>query len=81
MDSCGELKKLALYTYGFYASTLDMQRLQSGFLLKDILERFRKKVQSTLSPDRSLWMYFSHDITIVSMLKSLGLYKVKKNEV
>lgn len=55
-----------------------MKKLKSGYLLKDILGRFSKKLKSTLTPDISLYMYFGHDLTISNMLNSLGLFEVAK---
>lgn len=54
---------------------MEMKKLRSGYLLKEILDRSKNKTSSTLSPDRSLWMYFAHDNSIADMLNSLGLYK------
>lgn len=54
----------------------EMKMIRSGYLLKEILDRFSSKIQRTLSPDRSLWMYFAHDTTIANMLNSLGLFEV-----
>lgn len=76
----GAFEKLAMAWYAIYAPNTEMQKYKSGFLLRDILERFTQKVQSTLSPDRSLWLYFAHDITMTNMLSTIGLFeKVCKN--
>lgn len=58
------------------ADTKELARLQSGFLLKEIFDRFAQKLNSTLQPDRSLWLYSAHDLTIMCMLNSLGLFEV-----
>lgn len=66
---------LALSWYAIYSQTSEMQKLKSGFLLKKIMERFSHKINSTLSPNRSLWLYYAHDITITNMLSTLGFFK------
>lgn len=33
-----------------------------------------QKVNKTLSPDRKMWMYSVHDMTISTLLLSLGVY-------
>lgn len=71
-----DFEHLAMFYFRIFTSTVEMKRLKSGFLLKEILNRFTNKTQQTLSPDRFLWMYFAHDNTIANMLNSLGLYKV-----
>lgn len=60
-----------------YAATPELARLKSGFLIKEIMERFKKKIDATLSPDRSLWLYSAHDYTIANMLNAFGVYKVR----
>lgn len=71
-----DFKYLALQWYRMFTVTTEMKKLKSGYLLKEILDRFTNKIQLTLSPDRSLWMYFAHDITITNMLNSLGVFEV-----
>lgn len=63
------------------SATPELARLTSGFLLKEILQRFDKKVDSTLQPNRSLWVYSGHDYTLVNLLNSLGLFKVFVNKI
>lgn len=57
-------------------ATPEMARLKSGFLIKEMMERFTKKIFSTLEPNRSLWLYSAHDETIANVLNSLGLFEV-----
>lgn len=67
---------LARSFYQLFTPTAEMKKIISGYLLKEILDRCSQKMQSTLSPDRSLWLYFAHDVTILNMLNSLNLYEV-----
>lgn len=76
MTPGGDFEYISISWYGLFTQTTEMKRLRSGFLLKEIFDRFTNKTLSTLSPDRNLWLYFAHDITISNMLNSLGLYKV-----
>lgn len=71
-----DFESLALSWYEDVSATSELKKFTSGFLLKEIFDHFSNKIQSTLSPDRSLWMYFAHDYTIATMLNSLGVYKV-----
>lgn len=49
-------------------------RLQSGFLIKEIFNRFAQKINGTLKPlDRVLWMYSAHSTTIKLLFHGLGL--------
>lgn len=64
--------------YTVWTGTDAMKKLRSGFLLKEMLDHFSKKLNSTLADDRSLrmYLYFAHDITIADMLNSLEIYMV-----
>ncbi len=55
-----------------------MAKFMSGFLLKNILDRFTAKVENSLTPpDRKLWMYSTHDSTVFSFLHSLDISDVR----
>lgn len=56
--------------------TKEMQRLKGGFLIREMLERFQNKTESKLNPNRSLWIYSAHDLTIAYLLKSLDIFEV-----
>lgn len=63
-------------SFGYLVKTKDMQRLKSGFLIKEMLDRFTEKADSKLKPDRSLWLYSAHDLTIIYFLKSIDSHFV-----
>lgn len=73
------MKYIAQFDYKTYADTPELARLKSGFLLKEMLDHFSQKINSTLQPNRCLWLYSGHDITILNMLNSLGLFEVCSN--
>lgn len=72
----GAMEYIATFDFKTYTDTPQLARLKSGFLLKEILEHFSQKINLTLQPNRSLWIYSAHDITITNMLNALGLFKV-----
>lgn len=67
---------LSTYWLQVVTATTQLKRLRSGFLLKDILDRFKNKTLSLL-PNQVMQIYSGHEITISSMLNSLGLFKVR----
>lgn len=71
-----ELEKLASFNFAMSTNTKLLARLRAGFLLRDMFDRFAKKANGTLSPDRSLWIYSAHDKTIANVLNALGLFEV-----
>lgn len=72
----GVMKLLAEHWFKHLTGTTELKRLKSGFLIKEILDRFKNKTLSNLTPDRSLWLYSAHDITIASVMNSLGVLEV-----
>lgn len=68
---------ISLAVYKSFTGTAELARIKGGFLIKEMLERFSQKINSTLKPNRSLWLYSAHDLVIVNMLNTLGLYEVK----
>lgn len=73
------MDELTMEICKFDTETTLMKRLKSGFLIRDMLEHLRMKINSTLSPDRSLWVYSAHDFTIYNLRYSLSLYRVITN--
>lgn len=59
-----------------FTRTPEMTRMKFGFLLREIVQHFMNKTESTLHPDRSLWLYSAHDYSITSLLDALGVYDV-----
>lgn len=76
LEPGGDFEFLSLNRYLALTFTTGMKTIQSGYMLKEILDRFTNKTQSTLTPNRSVWMNFGHDTTIANMLSTLGLFEV-----
>lgn len=71
-----DMENLANFCFSMPTNSKLLARLKVGFLIRDILERFTQKIESTLVPDRSLWIYSGHDTTISNLLNALGLFEV-----
>ena len=76
LDPGSDLDNFFIDGFKLLSNTTEMKKLKSGYLLKEMLERFTQKTQSKLNPDRSLYIYSGHDITISNLLNSLGLFDV-----
>lgn len=50
--------------------------IKFGYLMKDILMRFRNKVNGTLEPDYKLAVYSGHDSSIFGLLGMLNIFLV-----
>lgn len=57
-----DFHQLVKHIFLLWTQTDEMKKLRSGFLLKKILNRFSSKFESTLNPDRLLWLYFAHGL-------------------
>ncbi|XP_031616331.1 lysosomal acid phosphatase-like [Contarinia nasturtii] len=75
MEPNGVLESSAYFWFKMRSNTKELARLWSGFLIKEMFERFAQKINSTLEPNRSVWFYSTQDITIASLLNSFGLFK------
>lgn len=62
-----------------HAATPGLARIKFGFLFKQMLEHFTQKINSTLKPDRSVWLYSGHDLTILNILNGLRIHDVRSN--
>lgn len=71
------MKYIAARSFATKTITPKLARLQGGFLLKDILDRFANKSKGILKPNRSMWVYSGHDTTVANLLNTLGLFEVK----
>lgn len=66
----GPMEEIGRVVY-FLRAKPRLVRIRSGFLLKEMLERFDTKEKGKLKPDRVLWMYSAHSSTITTLLNGL----------
>ncbi|KAJ6635615.1 Testicular acid phosphatase like [Pseudolycoriella hygida] len=76
MEPNGIAEHLAKLNFTLASANPQLARLKSGILIKEIMDRFTKKLFSALEPNRSLWLYSAHDDTISNILNSLGLFEL-----
>lgn len=74
--SDGIMEKIANFAMKLATNTKELARLRSGFIIKDILERFTQKINKSLNPDRSLWIFSGHDLITSNVLNALGVFEV-----
>ncbi|XP_035775873.1 prostatic acid phosphatase-like [Anopheles albimanus] len=70
------LRSISAVTFGVKTNTSQLARLKMGPLVKEILNRFRSKAAGKLKPDRSLWIYSAHDVTVASLLNALRVFEL-----
>lgn len=69
------MEYLAAVYYEAFSHTNEMKKLEAGFLLKEMIDRCKNKSLSLLQPDRKLWVYSTHDLTIANLLNTFNLYE------
>ena len=57
-------------------STPTLAKVRVGFFLKEIVDHCLSKVTGTLSPDRSIYVYTTHDAVLTNFLNGLGIFDV-----
>lgn len=67
-----KVKALALTTYDYFVKTEFMKLIRSGPLITQILTDMEQKLNKTLDPDYKMTLYSTSDITLLSLLKTLG---------
>lgn len=72
----GDFEWVANHYFQIETNTTLLARLKSGFVIREMLQRFEQKISGTLTPDLSLYIYSAHDTTIAGVLNSLGLFYV-----
>ncbi|KAJ6638288.1 Lysosomal acid phosphatase [Pseudolycoriella hygida] len=50
-----------------------MKKVKGGALLTEIMEHMTKKRSRTLTPDRSIFIYSGHDVTLVNLMRALDI--------
>lgn len=76
----GDFEWIANRSFQVPTNTIELGRLKVGFLLREMLDRFDDKINSKLSPDRTLWIYSAHDTTVANVLNTLGLFEVTSSK-
>lgn len=76
MKSNDTLDYLGAVNYQSVTHSTEMKKLRAGFLIKEILDRFKSKTLSSLNPNRTLWIYAAHGSVISNVLNSLDLFDV-----
>lgn len=61
-------RSLALFT-----ETQFMKRIKGGIFVTEVVENMTKKRTNLLNPNRSLFVYSAHDVTLVNVMRALGV--------
>ncbi|XP_055384049.1 prostatic acid phosphatase [Condylostylus longicornis] len=70
----GDMKNIADLSFALPTYTRKLARLKIGLLVKDIFDRFKKKLQKN-KVKQSVWVYSAHDTTIANVLNAFKLFE------
>ncbi|KAF2883594.1 hypothetical protein ILUMI_22589 [Ignelater luminosus] len=76
--SMDNLRTIAAKHLALFSDTTFMKRLKGGPFLKQVISRMSQKSQNNLKPDLRLILYSGHDLTIVTVMRTLGFGELLK---
>lgn len=76
LKSRDTLEYISAVSYQAATYSTELKKLRAGFLIKEMLDRFKNKTVALLKPDRSLWIYSIHSTGMVNILNGLNLFEV-----
>ncbi|XP_055551425.1 prostatic acid phosphatase [Wyeomyia smithii] len=68
------LRSISTRSFATKTNTPQLARLKTGPLVKEMLQRFKDKINKRLKPNRSVWIYSAHDTTVSNLLNTLLLF-------
>lgn len=68
-----EMRPLVERSYALFTETHLMKRIKGGAFLTEIIKKMQNKRKRNLSPDRKIFLYSAHDVTLVNVMNSLGI--------
>lgn len=74
----GDMEYIAARCEVVNTNTTELARLRAGFLINKIFTNMAKKAYKKLNPNRSIWIYSGHDITVTAFLNALKIFNVRK---
>ncbi|KAH8382152.1 hypothetical protein KR009_002078 [Drosophila setifemur] len=68
-----EIRPLAERSYTLFTETNLMKRIKGGAFLTEILNKMQNKRKRNMTPDRKIFLYSAHDVTLVNVMNALGI--------
>lgn len=68
-----KMLELTERSYSLFTETLYMKKVKGGALLGDIVDKMVKKRNGLLSPNRRIFIYSGHDVTLVNLMNAIGI--------
>ncbi|CAD6992309.1 unnamed protein product [Ceratitis capitata] len=68
-----KLEALAARSYSLYTESNLMKKVKGGAFLAEIIKKMENKRRKNLNPDRKIFLYSGHDITLVNIMNTLSI--------
>lgn len=68
-----KLESLAARSYSLYTESNLMKKVKGGAFLAEIIKKMENKRRKNLNPDRKIFLYSGHDITLVNIMNTLNI--------
>ena len=68
-----QMLAMAERSYTLFTETNLMKKVKGGAFLSEIMQRMLNKRKKNLSPDRKIFLYSGHDVTLVNVMNSLNI--------
>lgn len=50
-----------------------MKRVKGGYLVTDVIDKMMAKMKNQLKPNRKIFIYSGHDVTLVNVMRALNI--------
>lgn len=68
--------------YQSLTCTTELKKMKAGFLIKEMLDRFKKKAAKKLKPKKqTLGFYYTQATVLVSVLNALNMFDVRVHSI
>lgn len=68
-----KLLPMAKRSLALFTETQFMKRIKGGIFLTEVIENMAKKRTNLLNPNRSIFVYSAHDVTLSNVMRAIGI--------
>ncbi|XP_050531864.1 prostatic acid phosphatase-like [Daktulosphaira vitifoliae] len=73
INCMSKMEEIVLEWYKTHSKTEFMKKIRSGKLIGEIVRNMRDKMDGRLNPNRKMFAYFSHELTLIDFFNTLGM--------
>ena len=73
-----KMKELAMLNLASLTFTPTSKKLKGGPLIKEVVQHMSQRILGLKQPSKKIYLYSSHDVTLISVLRALGIEDIDK---